>query len=144
MRLHGQMEKGIPILETDIGEDLGDPRDQNDCWYCMVPKVLEDLVSSCGYRGSLQWCHHECLKRWAEMKGRLSCELHGQPHVYALRTKLVNEGIQEEENKIEDLIDQLGKEDRPRGTRRSWAIEEDPEEEPLIIRRWLEERKPPL
>ena len=100
VRTDEQNEEGIPILELDLGRDLGEPRDQDelkrgknvleplenkdgppinerDCRYCKVPKDFEDLISPCGCRGSLRWCHHRYLKMWALMKKRLSCELYG-------------------------------------------------------------------
>ena len=95
MRIRGQNEEGIPILELDLGRDLGELGDQSefkerqnileptenkdrpsvdewDCRYCMVPKDFEDLISPCRCRGTLWWCYHRCLKRWALMKKRLS------------------------------------------------------------------------
>ena len=103
VRIRGQNEEGILVLELDLGRDPGEPGDKSEfeerenisestenedgppvdervCRYCMIPKDFEDLISPCGCRGSLQCGHHRCLKRWALMKKCLSCELCGQPY----------------------------------------------------------------
>ena len=163
VRIRGQNGEGILILELDLGRDPGElgnqdglereegvleplanedepPVDERDCRYCMVPEDFEDLISPCGCRGSLRWCHHRCLKRWALMKKHLSCELCGQPHEEAMRVELLDEGVQEKEDELEEPPNQMS-EARFNEARRPRSSKDDPEDEPPPRQRRLEDNQ---
>ena len=78
VRINGQNEEGIPILELNLGErskksssqdapeeeenvlqsienENGPPVDERDCRYCIILEDFEDLISPCGCRGSLRY-----------------------------------------------------------------------------------------
>ena len=162
VKIHGQNEEGTPILELDLGRDPGEPKDKSEfkeekenilefaknkngppvdkrhCSYYIVPEDFKDLISPYRCRGSLRWCHHRCLKRWALIKKPFLYKLCGQPYPEARRIELMNKGVQEVEDKPEEPPNQMS-EPYVNGARKPQSSEDDPGDEPPPRRRRLKD-----
>eukprot|EP00388_Colpodella_angusta_P034079 GDKK01031336.1.p1 GENE.GDKK01031336.1~~GDKK01031336.1.p1 ORF type:complete len:407 (+),score=48.35 GDKK01031336.1:40-1260(+) len=40
----------------------------SECWVCYSNEDLENLICPCNCRGSLQWVHQRCLRKWLSMR----------------------------------------------------------------------------
>ena len=117
MRMTGQEVDGVPVLEGDIGQHPGDrgdqeaerdpppeeegPREEEQiCRYCMIPEAAGDLVTPCECRGTLRWCHVECLQRWYQQRRSTVCELCRQPYSAMLRAGLIEEATRRDQEAL--------------------------------------------
>uniref|UniRef100_A0AAR2JIN8 RING-type E3 ubiquitin transferase n=1 Tax=Pygocentrus nattereri TaxID=42514 RepID=A0AAR2JIN8_PYGNA len=76
MGFHGRAAASKPYI-TKLLEEESDEEDEDVCRICQCKGTspTNPLLSPCQCSGSLQYIHHDCLKRWIQTKIKSGAEL---------------------------------------------------------------------
>ncbi|CAI9112130.1 OLC1v1012515C1 [Oldenlandia corymbosa var. corymbosa] len=80
------VDPSVSISTVDIQEDEGiggedEPLIQTvECRICQEEDSIKNLEIPCACNGSLKFAHRECVQRWCNEKGDITCEICHQPY----------------------------------------------------------------
>ncbi|RWS19525.1 uncharacterized protein B4U80_14413 [Leptotrombidium deliense] len=48
---------------------------EKTCRICFTQENQEEMIAPCGCKGSIEYIHIDCLKRWVTTSGKIQCDL---------------------------------------------------------------------
>lgn len=76
-------EEEVSVVSVAVvGSGAGDAP---TCRICLADEDRDDLIAPCDCRGSTEYVHRRCLRRWVHLSGKRRCMICAAPYTFAPR-----------------------------------------------------------